>query len=110
LDKNIQAIAIKENLHNRIERCFAQYNNLETNDRNIIFAKSPEEIIAEDQRYITAWLRIAERDIKTAHQEQLSKKSKSRHFMESFLNWQPKPKEKKPKGKPATWAHNLQPD
>jgi hypothetical protein len=110
LDKNIQEMAIKENLNNRIERCFAQYNDLDLHDRNIVFAKSQEEVMAEDRRYITAWLRIAERTIKTAQQERITKKNKSRHIMESFINWHPKQKEKKPKGRPATWAHNLRPD
>jgi hypothetical protein len=103
--------AIQENLHQRVHKCYETYNSLQVTDRNLIFDRNIEDILREDKRHIAAWLRIAERIIKTVKRESTAPTTASK-LMEKYFSWQ-KPqttKRKKERKKPSQCKQDLRPD
>jgi hypothetical protein len=75
-----KSIQQKQKLEARIE--------LPIQDWSKIFYKSKEELLQEDPRYITAWLRLSERIIRI-HRKDRNKTTKERTMMEQYFKWHP---------------------
>jgi hypothetical protein len=83
-----KSIQQKRKLEARIDRCYTFHDELPIQDRSKIFYKSKEEILQEDPRYITAWLRLSERIIRI-HRKDRNKTTKERTMMEQYFKWHP---------------------
>jgi hypothetical protein len=103
--------SIQENLQKRVIKCYDTYNNLPATDRNLIFDRNIEDILREDKRHIAAWLRVAERIIKTVKRES-NAPNKASTLVEQYFSWhKPQTKaRKKGRKKPAQWKQDLRPD
>jgi hypothetical protein len=94
---------VQERLELRIRRCYESKFLLTREDQDKVFYKEEKNLIHEDHRFIKAWLRLAERTIRTAKKE-AEPTMNSRRLMETFFRWKP-PGNKKPHT-----AAELQPD
>jgi hypothetical protein len=103
--------SIQETLQQCVIKCYDTYNNLPVTDRNLIFDRNIEDILREDKRHIAAWLRIAERIIKTVKRESKAP-NKASTLMEQYFSWhQPHTKaRKKERKKQSQWKQDLRPD
>jgi ribonuclease HI len=92
-----------ERIKTRVFRCYEHRESMTVADRERIFYTEAEQLLQEDKRLIKAWLRIAERIIKTVKKEN-ERPNNSRKLLETYLQWKPRTRKK-----PCT-AAELQPD
>jgi hypothetical protein len=107
-----KSIQQKRKLEARIDRCYTFHDELMLQDRSKIFYKSKEELLQEDPRYITAWLRISERIIRI-HRKEKKKTTKERTMMEQYFKWHPPErsgKKVKPTARQRYSKNDLKPD
>jgi hypothetical protein len=60
----------RERLNQRVEQCFEYSNRLTAADRDKIFHMDKKDIMKEDPRKISAWLKLTKRIIKVNKKEQ----------------------------------------
>jgi hypothetical protein len=60
----VQNSTTKERLEKRVHKCFEFRDNLKREDREKIFYTDAHTLLQEEQRYIKAWIKLAERIIK----------------------------------------------
>jgi ribonuclease HI len=78
----------RQRLQHRVRKYYEIKDTLEHHDREKIFYKDEEVLLMEDNRYIKAWLKLAQRAFSVAKREQ-AKPRNERKFMEQYFTWKP---------------------
>jgi hypothetical protein len=102
----------KEQIKGHVLRCYELSNMLSLKDRNQWFSMGIAEMLTQDVKFMEAWVKITERVIRIAKREQ-KKKSKSRIFMEKFLqinSSRPKCRNRQPMTRPRAFSQEMNPD
>jgi hypothetical protein len=69
----------KPHLIARLKQCYSYQDKLDIQDRTKIFHKDKEELMAEDHRYIKAWLKLAERIIRVYKKGTKAHRKRTKH-------------------------------
>jgi hypothetical protein len=77
-----------QRLQHRVRNYYELMEQLDTTDREKIFFKDVETMLSEDNRYIKAWLKLAQRIFTAAKKEQ-EISSKEKKMMETYFAWKP---------------------
>jgi hypothetical protein len=78
----------RQRMQHRVRQYYEKSAQLDINDREKIFYKDAEDMLSEDNRYIRAWLKLAQRTFSAAKRER-AKPSNERKLMETFFAWKP---------------------
>jgi hypothetical protein len=77
-----------QQLQHRVRHYYEKLEQLDITDREKIFYKDVKTMLSEDNRYIKAWLKLAQRTF-TAAKRDREKFSNERKMMETFFAWKP---------------------
>jgi ribonuclease HI len=101
----------KEQLENRVNRCYEFSHYLRHKERLQWFSKSAQELLGQELRHIKAWLTTVERLVRITKREQ-KQRPRNSIIMEKFLNIQVMNNTKKitAKHKPRRQKQDLHPD
>jgi hypothetical protein len=100
--ESAKADIIRQRLQIKVDRYYQYTEKLTVTDKQKLFQKEKEELLSQDTRYITAWLKLAGRIIRASKRETSKLMYREQTFMEKHFNWIPakRPRtRKKPKGK-----------
>jgi hypothetical protein len=103
---------IKERVQGRVLRCYELSDMLPFKDRHQWFSMEIADMLKQDVKFMEAWVKITERVIRIAKREQKTK-SKSRLFMEKFLQInpsRPKRRNRQPTTRPQEFSQEMNPD
>jgi hypothetical protein len=78
----------QQRLHHRVCKYYETRDLLEHGDQEKIFYKDLEDMLHEDNRYLKAWLKLAQRAFSVAKREQVKPRDE-RKLMETYFNWRP---------------------
>jgi ribonuclease HI len=73
----------------KVQRCYELQYVMPINDRQKLFQISEEERLKEDPQKLRAWIKLAERLIKTNKREQQDKRGSQRIMMDQYFKWHP---------------------
>jgi hypothetical protein len=79
----------RERLTVKVRRCYENKEQLNFEDREKIFYADMDTMLKEDTRTIRAWVKLAERIIKSTKKEQL-KPTNANKLMENYFQWRPR--------------------
>jgi hypothetical protein len=99
----------RERLHQRVERCFDFRDRLTAVDRDKLFQLDKEDLMQEDPRHISAWLKLTERIIKVTKKEQ-ARHNRERTLMENYFKWHPPTQAKKRPSRKKRTKNDIKPD
>jgi hypothetical protein len=100
----------RERLLQRVERCFADSKKLPIDDRTKLFdSKDKDDLMKEDPRNITAWLKMTERIIKVNKKEQ-ARHQRERTLIENYFKWHPPTQQRRKHQRKNLKKNDLKPD
>jgi hypothetical protein len=83
--KEAQSLAMAQ----KVQRCYELRYVMPINDMLRLFQISEEERLKEDPQKLRAWIKLAERIIKTNKREQQDKRCSQRTMMDQYFKWHP---------------------
>jgi hypothetical protein len=97
----------KRALELRVERCYEYKNWMSANNQARIYMQTKDTLMQQKVKSIKAWVKLAERIIRTNKKEQKMEKG-PRKMMENYINWHPP--DHKDGRKRAKQAHHFKED
>jgi hypothetical protein len=99
----------RQRLASRMAKYYEYSKILGIEDREIIFNEDLQTLLEKDDRYLKAWLKMAQRVIRRVKLER-QKTSNSRKIMENFVSWKPATQPRKRRYTPTRSPADLHPD
>jgi hypothetical protein len=100
----------RERLIAKVNQCYQHMDQLPIADRNWLFTKDKDNLMTDDPRFITAWLKLAERIIQINKWDQTCNRRETGVLMENYFKWQPPSNTKRPCHTVKHQKNDLKPD